>query len=175
MAGSHSASAVWSALGRQHALPSSKLPGLCLRLRSCKHSKLKLKLPLHLFSQVLALCAAPFLLEHPKVEEMFPADAIARARKILSSFKGGVGAYTDSRGNPLVREEVARFIEKRDGVSSNPDVGSCLAEATLVWPWHGFVVRSIAASRCTLHSSFALESLLSTSPRHTAAHLFASP
>lgn len=36
--------------------------------------------------------------------------------------QGGVGAYTDSRGNPLVREEVARFIEKRDGVPSNPDV-----------------------------------------------------
>lgn len=72
--------------------------------------------------QVIALCAAPFLLERPDVDKMFPKDAIARAKKILSSFKGGVGAYTDSRGNPLVREEVAKFIEARDGVSSNPDV-----------------------------------------------------
>ncbi|EFJ51567.1 alanine aminotransferase [Volvox carteri f. nagariensis] len=77
--------------------------------------------PLTFPRQVLALCAAPFLLDHPRVEELFPADAIARAKKILSAFKGGVGAYTDSRGNPLVREEVARFIEKRDGVASNPD------------------------------------------------------
>lgn len=56
------------------------------------------------------------------MEEIFPADAIARAKKILVAFKGGIGAYTDSRGNPAVREEVARFIEKRDGVPSNPDV-----------------------------------------------------
>lgn len=71
--------------------------------------------------QVLALCAAPFLLERADVDKIFPKDAIARAKKILASFKGGIGAYTDSRGNPLVREEVAKFIEKRDGVPSNPD------------------------------------------------------
>eukprot|EP00798_Chlamydomonas_sp_ICE-L_P015020 gene15020-21092_t len=77
--------------------------------------------PLTFPRQVIALCAAPFLLERPDVEQMFPRDAIARARKILASFKGGVGAYTDSRGNPLVREEVAQFIEKRDGLPSNAD------------------------------------------------------
>lgn len=71
---------------------------------------------------MLALCAAPFLLDNPAVGQLFPADAIARARQLLASFKGGVGAYTDSRGNQLVREEVARFIEQRDGVPSNPDV-----------------------------------------------------
>ncbi len=83
--------------------------------------------------QVLALCAAPFLLDHPKVEEMFPADAIARARKLLGVFKGGVGAYTDSRGNPAVREEVAKFIEKRDGVPSNPDVRARMTPKR-AWP-----------------------------------------
>lgn len=46
---------------------------------------------------------APFLLEHPNVNAMFPADAIARAKKLLAAFKGGCGAYSDSRGNPLVR------------------------------------------------------------------------
>jgi aspartate/methionine/tyrosine aminotransferase len=73
---------------------------------------------------VLALCAAPFLLEHAKVNEMFPKDAIARAKKILAAFKGGVGAYSDSRGNPLVREEVAKFIEARDGVKADPNVSA---------------------------------------------------
>jgi len=77
--------------------------------------------PLTFTRQVLALCAAPFLLERPDVDKLFPKDAIARARKLLEAFKGGVGAYTDSRGNPLVREEVARFIEQRDGVASNPE------------------------------------------------------
>lgn len=84
-------------------------------------------------AQVLALCAAPFLLDNPRVEEIFPVDVIARAKKILSGFKGGVGAYTDSRGNPLVREEVARFIEKRDGVPSNPDVSGCVVRGWCVF------------------------------------------
>lgn len=47
-----------------------------------------------------------------------------RAKKILAAFKGGVGAYTDSRGNPLVREEVAKFFEDRDGMKSDPDVST---------------------------------------------------
>ena len=72
--------------------------------------------------QVAALCAAPFLLDRPDVESIFAKDAIVRAKKFLASFKGGVGAYTDSRGNPLVREEVAKFFTDRDGVPSNPDV-----------------------------------------------------
>ena len=74
--------------------------------------------------QVAALCAAPFLLDRPDVDNIFPEDAIARAKKILAAFKGGVGAYTDSRGNPLVREEVARFFTERDGVASNADVSA---------------------------------------------------
>jgi hypothetical protein len=73
--------------------------------------------------QVLALCAYPALLDNPGVKSMFAPDAIERARKTLKWFQGGVGAYTDSRGNPHVREEVAKFIEKRDGVPSNPEVG----------------------------------------------------
>uniref|UniRef100_A0A7R9Z8F2 Aminotransferase class I/classII large domain-containing protein n=1 Tax=Chlamydomonas euryale TaxID=1486919 RepID=A0A7R9Z8F2_9CHLO len=71
--------------------------------------------------QVAALCVAPFLLDRPDVEQLFPKDAIARARKILGSFKGGMGAYSDSRGNLLVRQEVADFFTKRDGVPSSPD------------------------------------------------------
>lgn len=74
--------------------------------------------------QVIALCAAPFLLENPKLLEAFPKDAVDRARTLLKSLSGGVGAYQDSRGNPLVRQEVAKFIEERDGYPANPDVSS---------------------------------------------------
>ena len=81
-------------------------------------------------AQVAALCAAPFLLDRPDIDSIFPKDAIARAKKILAAFKGGVGAYTDSRGNPLVREEVAKFFEKRDGVPSNSDVSAWLVDET---------------------------------------------
>lgn len=52
---------------------------------------------------------------------MFPADAIARAKKINSMLGGAVGAYTDSRGAAGVRKEVAEFIQRRDGYPANPD------------------------------------------------------
>jgi glutamate--glyoxylate aminotransferase len=70
--------------------------------------------PLTFPRQVLSLCMAPFLLEHPKVAEMFPQDAIDRARQLLG-YVGSVGAYSDSRGAAGIRQEVANFIERRDG------------------------------------------------------------
>lgn len=72
--------------------------------------------PLTFTRQVIALTAAPFLLDHPKVSELFAPDAIKRARELVKAFNGGVGAYQDSRGNPHVRGEIAKFIEERDGV-----------------------------------------------------------
>ena len=72
--------------------------------------------------QVLALVAAPFLLDHPNVSELFPSDAIARAKKLLEMFKGGIGAYCDSKGSLGVRKEVAEFIKNRDGFPSDPEV-----------------------------------------------------
>ena len=47
--------------------------------------------------QVMSLVMCPTLLDHPKVTELYPADAIARAKQCLSYFSGGLGAYTDSR------------------------------------------------------------------------------
>jgi len=74
------------------------------------------QVPITYNRQVLALCAAPFLLEHPEVTKMFPSDAISRAKELLSYNKGGIGAYSDSRGAEGVRKEVARYIEQRDGM-----------------------------------------------------------
>lgn len=76
--------------------------------------------PVTFMRQVLALVAAPFLMDGPAAA-VFPADALARARQILTYFPGGVGAYSDSRGAPGIRAEVAAFIERRDGVPSSPD------------------------------------------------------
>jgi hypothetical protein len=74
--------------------------------------------------QVVALCAAPWLLDDPRAAELFPPDALERARVLSGAFSGGVGAYSDSRGNPHVRAEVAAFIEERDGHPANPDVSA---------------------------------------------------
>lgn len=71
--------------------------------------------PLTFPRQVISLVTAPFLLDHPKVGELFPEDAIGRAKGLLKMFKVGVGAYTDSRGCGGIREEVAQFIKNRDG------------------------------------------------------------
>eukprot|EP00850_Spirogloea_muscicola_P012605 SM000082S22847 [mRNA] locus=s82:191590:196000:- [translate_table: standard] len=65
--------------------------------------------------QVMALIQAPFLLDDPNVGKLFPPDAIARAKYYLHHMQGGVGAYSDSKGLPIVRQEVAEFIKKRDG------------------------------------------------------------
>ncbi|XP_023545560.1 glutamate--glyoxylate aminotransferase 2-like [Cucurbita pepo subsp. pepo] len=78
--------------------------------------------PLTFPRQVIALCQAPFLLDDPNVEQLFPPDAIARAKHYLSMIEGGLGAYSDSRGNPGVRKEVAEFIERRDGYPSDPEL-----------------------------------------------------
>jgi hypothetical protein len=69
--------------------------------------------------EVLALCAAPWLLDDPALP--FAPDARARARALLASFPGGVGAYSDSRGSPVVRGEVAAFIGARDGHPADPE------------------------------------------------------
>lgn len=78
--------------------------------------------PLTFPRQVMALCQAPFLMDNPNVELMFPADAIARAKHLLSYTSGGLGAYSDSRGLPGIRQEVADFIMRRDGYPSNPEL-----------------------------------------------------
>lgn len=67
--------------------------------------------PLTWIRQGLALVTCPELLEH---KSLFPADIMERSRFLLSHIKGGVGAYTESQGLPIVRETVCKFIQERD-------------------------------------------------------------
>ncbi|KAG5628754.1 hypothetical protein H5410_000471 [Solanum commersonii] len=95
--------------------------------------------PLTFPRQVVALCQAPFLLDDPNVGQLFPADAIAKAKHYLSLNSGGLGieysnfiihvsrillkmlshACRRLRGIPGVRKEIADFIERRDGYPSD--------------------------------------------------------
>lgn len=77
--------------------------------------------PLTFNRQVLALLMAPFLIDQPGAASMFAPDAIARAKNYLAHIKGGVGAYSDSKGNPYIRQEIANFIGQQNGVVSNPE------------------------------------------------------
>jgi len=50
---------------------------------------------------------------------VIPSDASEQAKRILASCGGGsVGAYSNSTGVPVIRADVARYIEKRDGIGS---------------------------------------------------------
>mmetsp|Transcript_4653 Transcript_4653/g.9696 ORF Transcript_4653/g.9696 Transcript_4653/m.9696 type:complete len:549 (+) Transcript_4653:274-1920(+) len=67
--------------------------------------------------QVMALLQLPDALgiDHPKVSELFPEDAIKRAREMKKALGGsGIGAYTHSKGVREFRQDVANFIENRD-------------------------------------------------------------
>jgi len=70
------------------------------------------------YRQVLALCDLPaeYGVDHPSVSQIFPADVIERARKYRSAIgPAGTGAYTNSQGVALFRDNVVDFISKRDG------------------------------------------------------------
>ncbi|XP_059251420.1 alanine aminotransferase 1 isoform X2 [Mustela nigripes] len=68
--------------------------------------------PITFLRQVLALCVHPDLLNSPD----FPEDARRRAERILQACGGhSLGAYSVSSGIQLIREDAARYIERRDG------------------------------------------------------------
>jgi aspartate/methionine/tyrosine aminotransferase len=72
--------------------------------------------PLTFVRQVLSLLEYPALIGRPESAALFPADAIGRAKMILEKNPSGTGAYTQSVGLPFVRQAVADFINKRDGI-----------------------------------------------------------
>lgn len=77
--------------------------------------------PLSYIRQTLSLLEYPELMEHPEVVALYPRDIVARAREILRRHPHGMGAYTQSPGIPFVREAVAEFIRKRDGIPADKE------------------------------------------------------
>eukprot|EP00008_Paramoeba_atlantica_P003930 CAMPEP_0201489814 /NCGR_PEP_ID=MMETSP0151_2-20130828/23804_1 /ASSEMBLY_ACC=CAM_ASM_000257 /TAXON_ID=200890 /ORGANISM="Paramoeba atlantica, Strain 621/1 / CCAP 1560/9" /LENGTH=495 /DNA_ID=CAMNT_0047875519 /DNA_START=22 /DNA_END=1509 /DNA_ORIENTATION=+ len=65
------------------------------------------------------------LVDYPEMMDSvpFPEDVKERARAYLKDANGSVGAYTQSQGLPLVRQEVAEYITNRDRLDekSSPD------------------------------------------------------
>ncbi len=75
--------------------------------------------PLSWVRRILALCEYPELAD--KAPQLFPADAVDAARKILAGTRHGMGAYSESKGVRCIREAVAAFIKERDGIDADPD------------------------------------------------------
>ncbi|XP_040265415.1 alanine aminotransferase 2 [Bufo bufo] len=75
--------------------------------------------PITFLRQVVALCTYPDLLDDAR----FPRDAKDRARRILESCGGqSLGSYSTSQGIACIREDVARYIERRDGgIPADPE------------------------------------------------------
>ncbi|XP_048371644.1 alanine aminotransferase 2 [Sphaerodactylus townsendi] len=75
--------------------------------------------PITFLRQVVALCTYPNLLDSPS----FPEDSKERARRILQGCGGNsLGSYSASQGVNCIREDVAAYIERRDGgVPADPD------------------------------------------------------
>jgi alanine transaminase len=75
--------------------------------------------------QVMALVNLPDSLgiDHPVAKQMFPIDAIERAREIKAGLGGhGLGAYSHSQGAYCFRKDIADFIKSRDGgVETDPE------------------------------------------------------
>lgn len=78
--------------------------------------------PITFFRQVLSILEYPPLLDNEEALKTgfgYKQDVIDRAKWLLSEVKS-VGAYSQSQGVPGVRESVAKYIERRDGYSSDP-------------------------------------------------------
>lgn len=75
--------------------------------------------PLTFFRQLISLLEYPELITTAR--NVFPADVINRAQKIVASVPGGVGAYSHSKGLPFVRQSIADFIKRRDGFEADPE------------------------------------------------------
>lgn len=82
--------------------------------------------PLSWYRQVLSLLQNPNLISQLEAlggsakDQLYPADVVERARKLLKS-TGSVGAYSGSQGDATVRASVANFISQRDGYPANAD------------------------------------------------------
>lgn len=61
------------------------------------------------------------LIDNPRAAELYPADALDRAREYLCNISGGTGAYSESKGAKICREHVAYGISNRDGYSCDID------------------------------------------------------
>ena len=74
--------------------------------------------PLSHVRRTLSMLLNPELLESPPAS--YPTDVVQRARTYMAAVPS-VGAYSDSQGLRIVRDEVAAFISERDGHPALPE------------------------------------------------------
>jgi alanine transaminase len=75
--------------------------------------------PLTYIRQILSLMEYPELLNNPESLKLYPKDIIEKAKHLHHLIPHGTGAYTQSAGIPFIRQAVAEFISKRDGIPAD--------------------------------------------------------
>ena len=75
--------------------------------------------PVTFIRQVLSVLEYPELINNPDAKKIYPADVMARAKMIMEKNPTGTGAYTVSSGITFIRDAVAEFITKRDGIPAD--------------------------------------------------------
>ncbi len=75
--------------------------------------------PLTYIRQVLSLMEYPALLDNKNIADIYPADIIERAKHLHHLMPHGTGAYTQSAGMPFIKQAIAEFIQKRDGIPTD--------------------------------------------------------
>ncbi|KAJ8522076.1 hypothetical protein ONZ45_g1263 [Pleurotus djamor] len=101
--------------GDDHGLPFSKV--ISTNIGNPQQKGLD-QSPITFTRQIAALMEWPELAK--LAPDAFPKDVIARAKQLQAEI-GSVGAYSHSQGVPFIRQNVAKFIEERDGYPSNPE------------------------------------------------------
>ncbi|CAO3691350.1 unnamed protein product [Rhizopus stolonifer] len=79
--------------------------------------------PITFFRQVSSLVENQDLLKKENrdlVSQLYPVDAIERAETLLENI-GPLGAYADSKGVAYIRQNIANFLERRDGYKADPE------------------------------------------------------
>jgi len=74
--------------------------------------------PLTYLRQMLCLLEYPALMNDKDAIKHFPEDIVSRAETFLKKYPFGTGAYSQSAGIPFIKQAVADFITKRDGMTS---------------------------------------------------------
>ena len=91
--------------------------------------------PVSFYRQVLSLLEYPPHINRERTlkgkirpdmdsQEWIPDYILDFSADFLEKIETGMGAYTDSKGAPFIREAVSRFIDKRDGVTPGNGVPS---------------------------------------------------
>jgi alanine transaminase len=77
--------------------------------------------PLTYLRQILCLLEYPALLDDRDALRHFPKDVVQKVHAILERHPSGTGAYTQSAGIPFIRQAVADFIARRDGIPADKE------------------------------------------------------